>query len=73
MHPDDKHEKIDTCPQWLARQPFVASVYEYLGDYRDGRLGDVRLLPRALLECLRAANAELEVSMRVQQQKVMDG
>lgn len=73
LHPDDKDEKIDTCPQWLARQPFVSSVYEYLGDYRDGRLGNVRELPHVLLECLRAASAELEVSMRVQQAKVMDG
>lgn len=51
----------------------MASVYEYLGDYRDNRLGNIRELPHVLLECLRAASAELEVSMRVQQAKVIDG
>lgn len=73
VHPDDKNERFETCPQWLARQPFVASVYELLGDYREGRLGDARDLPRPLLEYLRMANAETEVWLRVQQAKVTDG
>ena len=51
----------------------MSSVYEYLGDYREGRLGNVRELPHVLLECLRAASAELEVAIRVQNAKVMDG
>lgn len=73
VHPDDKSEHFETCPQWLARQPAVCSVYELLGDYKDGRLGDSRDLPRALLECLRAAAAELETWQRVQSARVTDG
>lgn len=62
----------ETCPQWCALQPAVASVYELLGDYREGRLGPVQELPRALLEYLRFASAELESWLRVQQQIVVD-
>ncbi len=73
VHADNKDELLDTCPQWYARQPLVASVYDLLGDYRDGRLGDVRDLPADLLTYLRAASAELEVWTRIQQGRVMDG
>lgn len=70
VHADDKEERIETCPQWLAQQPLVVSVYELLADYREGRIGDVRELPRPLLEYLRAASAELEVWTRVQQDRM---
>lgn len=63
--------KCETCPQYLAAQPFICSVYEYLSDYRDGRLGPVRELPHALLEYLRAANAELETWLQTQQKMML--
>lgn len=73
IHPENRDERFETCPQWLARQPFVCSVYEMLGDYKAGRLGNVRDLPRDLLEYLRAAAAELETWTRIQQQRMSDG
>lgn len=63
--------KCTTCPQYLANQPFVASVYEYLADYREGRLGSVREMPHALLQYLRVASAELDSWLQAQQRVML--
>ena len=39
-------DKLKTCPEWYALQPFMLSLYEWLPQYKEGRLGDVREMAR---------------------------
>lgn len=66
-------EAMPTCPQWLAVQPFVCSVFVLLGDYSEGRIGDVRDLPADLLVYLRAAAGEVEAWKGKTQERLTDG
>jgi hypothetical protein len=65
-------EEVKDCPQWLARQPFICSVYEHLSDYKEGRLGNSLDLPSAFLDYLKAANGESIEWVRLQQEKMFN-
>lgn len=65
------NEIIPTCPQFLARSPFVISVLNYLDDFKNNRLGDVWELPNALYQYLQIAGSELSTWESAQNERVM--
>lgn len=47
-----------TCPEYLARQPVIASVWNDLQDYKRGALGPVQDIQAPHLTLLRVLEAE---------------
>lgn len=68
---DATKETISTCPQYLARLPFVASCYEFISDFRDGRLANIFELPNAMYCYLSIISSEMELWQRTQNERLM--
>jgi hypothetical protein len=58
--PHEKFSDVRTCPHFLARSPYVSSIWEYLTPFRNGGL-DVFDLPHPLFSALVILDSELKV------------
>lgn len=63
---------LETCPQYHLRQPFVASVYELLEDYKRGALGNVLDLEASAIDALKVLSAAM-TDWEVAQQEALHG
>lgn len=57
----ERYPEVKTCPQYLARTPFVASVWQYLTAFRVGGLGNAMDLPHGLFVALTLLDSELKL------------
>jgi hypothetical protein len=68
---DTRFPEVATCSVWLCQQPWVDSVYGYLGAYRTGNLGSVFDLPAALFDALIVLDGELKIHEAELQKQMM--
>lgn len=58
--PHERFPSVRTCPHYLARSPYVSSIYEYLTAYRSGAM-DPFEMPNPLFSALVVLDSELKV------------